>query len=101
MDGSNNVQHRRGGRTQYSAFSKFGQIFQVNVSVEVIHADGNLFDATCLAVVACLLTTQRPEISVDGDKIIALSTYERMPIPLQVNHVLSPPPLDSNRPVTS
>ncbi|GAV07643.1 hypothetical protein RvY_17458 [Ramazzottius varieornatus] len=62
-------------------------VFQVHLSLDIIQADGNLFDATCLAAVASLLVAQRPEISVEGDKIVALSMYERTPIALQVNHI--------------
>ncbi|XP_055332243.1 exosome complex component RRP45-like [Paramacrobiotus metropolitanus] len=62
-------------------------VFQVHISIDVIHADGNLFDATCMAAVACLLNTQRPEIIVEGNQILALSTFDKTPIPLQINHI--------------
>lgn len=61
--------------------------WQVRVDVHFLHHDGGLVDASCIAVVAALQHFRRPDVSVDGEKVIIHTLTERVPVPLSILHV--------------
>jgi exosome complex component RRP42 len=55
-------------------------VYSVFVDVNILNADGNLFDATSYAVVSALLTAKMPRFVLDGD--VVKDTGERVPLPV-------------------
>ena len=55
-------------------------VYSVFVDVNILNADGNLFDATSYAVVSALLTAKMPKFVLEGD--VAKDTGERVPLPV-------------------
>jgi len=55
-------------------------VYSVFVDVNILNADGNLFDATSYAVVSALLTAKMPKFVLDGD--VVKDTGERVPLPV-------------------
>jgi exosome complex component RRP42 len=55
-------------------------VYSVFVDVNILNADGNLFDATSYAVVAALLTAKMPRFVLEGD--VVKDTGERVPLPV-------------------
>jgi exosome complex component RRP42 len=48
--------------------------------VNILNADGNLFDATSYSVVSALLTAKMPKFVLEGD--VVKDTGERVPLPV-------------------
>ncbi|KAH8153069.1 uncharacterized protein LAJ45_02656 [Morchella importuna] len=59
----------------------------VRVDVHFLHHDGGLIDASCIAAVAALQHYRRPDVSVDGEKVIIHTLTERVPVPLSILHI--------------
>jgi exosome complex component RRP42 len=55
-------------------------VYAVFVDVNILNADGNLFDATSYAVVSALLTAKMPKFVLEGD--VVKDTGERVPLPV-------------------
>ena len=55
-------------------------VYSVFVDVNILNADGNLFDATSYAVVSALLTAKMPKFVIEGD--VVKDTGERVPLPV-------------------
>jgi exosome complex component RRP42 len=55
-------------------------VYSVFCDVNILNADGNLFDATSYAVVAALLTAKMPKFVLEGD--VVKDTGERVPLPV-------------------
>jgi exosome complex component RRP42 len=55
-------------------------VYSVFVDVNILNADGNLFDATSYAVVSALLTAKMPKFVLEGD--VVKDTGERVPLPV-------------------
>jgi exosome complex component RRP42 len=55
-------------------------VYSVFVDVNILNADGNLFDATSYAVVSALLTSKMPKFVMDGDTV--KDTGERPQLPV-------------------
>ncbi|OAA67993.1 exosome subunit rrp45 [Niveomyces insectorum RCEF 264] len=60
--------------------------WSVRVDVHVLAHDGNLVDASCLAVVAALRHFRKPETSVEGGLLTVYTPAEREPVPLSWLH---------------
>ena len=60
--------------------------FHVRADLHVLDHDGNLVDASCLAVVAALLHFRRPDFEVHGEDVTVFSEREREPIKLSMQH---------------
>jgi exosome complex component RRP42 len=56
-------------------------VYAIFADVNVLNADGNLFDATSYAVVASLLTAKMPRFVMDGDNV--KNTGEWNPVPVE------------------
>ena len=52
----------------------------------MLNADGNLIDASCLAILAALQHFRRPDVSVDGEDVTIYTIEEREPVPLSIMH---------------
>ena len=60
--------------------------FSVRADVHILDHDGNLMDASCLALVAALLHFRRPDVEVHGEDVTVFSTSERDPVKLSMHH---------------
>ncbi|GAB1320435.1 3'-5'-exoribonuclease [Madurella fahalii] len=60
--------------------------WSVRVDVHVLSHDGNLIDASCLAVVASLRHFRKPDTSMEGGVLTVYTPAEREPVPLSWLH---------------
>lgn len=60
--------------------------WSVRADVHVLDFDGGLIDACCMATMAALYHFRRPEVSVDGERVIIHTMAERVPVPLSILH---------------
>nr|POE66211.1 exosome complex component rrp45 [Quercus suber] len=60
--------------------------FHIRADIHVLDHDGNLIDASCLAVVAALLHFRRPDYEARGEEVIVYSAREREPVKLAMQH---------------
>ncbi|KAG7290643.1 hypothetical protein NEMBOFW57_000646 [Staphylotrichum longicolle] len=60
--------------------------WSVRVDVHVLSHDGNLIDASCLAVVAALRHFRKPDTSMEGGVLTVYTPAEREPVPLSWLH---------------
>lgn len=60
--------------------------FHLRASLHVLDHDGNLVDASCLALIAALLHFRRPDIEVHGEDVKIFSPEEREPARLTIQH---------------
>ncbi|KAJ3561259.1 hypothetical protein NPX13_g9017 [Xylaria arbuscula] len=60
--------------------------WSVRVDLHVLSHDGNLIDASCLAVVAALRHFRKPDTSMEGDTVTIYTPAEREPVPLSWLH---------------
>ncbi|EMR11794.1 hypothetical protein PNEG_00220 [Pneumocystis murina B123] len=61
--------------------------WSIRADVHYLNHDGNLVDATCIAVVAALLHFRKPVVTVKGEEIIIHPIEERVPVPLILTHI--------------
>ena len=54
--------------------------------MHILDRDGNLVDASCLALIASLLHFRRPDIEVKGEEVTIFSPDEREPVALTIQH---------------
>jgi len=54
--------------------------------VHVLSSDGNLIDASCIAVIAALQHFRKPYVSVEGEAATIYTLAEREPVPLSLLH---------------
>jgi exosome complex component RRP45 len=60
--------------------------FALRADVHVLDHDGNIVDASCLALVAALLHFQRPDVEVKGEDVTVFGLREREPVRLSMQH---------------
>lgn len=60
--------------------------WSVRVDVHAESHDGNLIDASCLAVVAALRHFRKPDTSIEGETVTVYTPAEREPVPLSWLH---------------
>jgi len=60
--------------------------FAIRADVHVLAHDGNLLDASCIALVAALQHFRRPDFTVEGEKVTVYSIREREPVKLSMLH---------------
>lgn len=63
------------------------KVWSVRIDIKIINDEGNALDCSCIAAVCALLHFKRPDVSVEGDKVIVHSMAESNPIPLSVHHI--------------
>lgn len=62
------------------------QCWSVRADLHVLDHDGNLTDASCIAVVAALQHFRKPDVSVEGEVVTVYTLAEREPVPLSLLH---------------
>lgn len=79
---------RRSGALDTESLCLVGgrKCWSVRVDVHVLSHDGNLVDASCLAVVAALRSFRRPDTSIEGGVLTVYTPAEREPVPLSWLH---------------
>lgn len=60
--------------------------WSIRVDLHVLSHDGNLIDASCLAVVAALRHFRKPDTSIEGEVLTVYTPAEREPVPLSWLH---------------
>ncbi|KLU89371.1 exosome complex exonuclease RRP45 [Magnaporthiopsis poae ATCC 64411] len=60
--------------------------WSVRVDLHVLSHDGNLVDASCLAVVTALRHFRKPDTSIEGEALTVYTPAEREPVPLSWLH---------------
>ncbi|KAI5928404.1 ribosomal protein S5 domain 2-type protein [Camillea tinctor] len=60
--------------------------WSIRVDLHVLSHDGNLIDASCLAVVAALRHFRKPDTSIEGETLTIYTPAEREPVPLSWLH---------------
>ncbi|KAI0166108.1 ribosomal protein S5 domain 2-type protein [Xylariaceae sp. FL1272] len=60
--------------------------WSVRVDLHVLSHDGNLIDASCIAVVAALRHFRKLDVSTEGDNVTVYTPAEREPVPLSWLH---------------
>jgi exosome complex component RRP45 len=63
------------------------KVWQVRCDVRVLDDGGNALDCVSIAAAAALLHARRPDLTVDGHRVIVHSADERAPVPLSIHHV--------------
>ncbi|KAI4599726.1 hypothetical protein KJ359_001462 [Pestalotiopsis sp. 9143b] len=62
------------------------KVWSIRVDLHVLSHDGNLIDASCLAVVAALRHFRKPDTSIEGEVLTVYTPAEREPVPLSWLH---------------
>jgi exosome complex component RRP45 len=62
------------------------KVWSIRADVHVLSHDGNLVDASCLAVLAALRHFRRPDTSTEGEEVVVYTPAERTPVPLSILH---------------
>ncbi|QDS74714.1 hypothetical protein FKW77_000676 [Venturia effusa] len=60
--------------------------FALRADIHILDHDGNLIDASCVALVAALQHFRRPDVHVEGEKVTVFAYREREPVPLSMLH---------------
>ncbi|KAH9884617.1 ribosomal protein S5 domain 2-type protein [Xylariomycetidae sp. FL2044] len=60
--------------------------WSIRVDLHVLSHDGNLIDASCIAVVAALRHFRKPDTSIEGEILTVYTPAEREPVPLSWLH---------------
>ena len=60
--------------------------FALRADVHVLDHDGNIVDASCLALIAALLHFRRPDVEVKGEDVTVFGLREREPVRLSMQH---------------
>ena len=61
--------------------------FHLRADIHVLDQDGNLVDASCLALIAALLHFRRPDVEVKGEDVTVFDIREREPVRLTIQHL--------------
>jgi exosome complex component RRP45 len=62
------------------------KVWSIRADVHVLSSDGNLIDASCIAVIAALQHFRKPYVSVEGETVTVYTLAEREPITLSLLH---------------
>ncbi|KAN0095373.1 exosome complex endonuclease 2/ribosomal RNA processing protein-like protein [Hyaloscypha variabilis] len=60
--------------------------WSIRADVHVLSHDGNLVDASCIAVIAALQHFRKPDTSTEGEQVTVYTVREREPVPLSLLH---------------
>lgn len=63
------------------------KVWSVRADVHVLSLDGNLIDASCVAVIAALSHFRKPDTSIEGEAVTVYTMAEREPVPLSLLHL--------------
>ena len=62
------------------------KVWSIRADVHVLSHDGNLVDASCIAVLAALQHFKRNDTSIEGESVTVYTPAERAPVPLSILH---------------
>lgn len=62
------------------------QAWEVRVDIHVLNHDGNLVDAATLSALGALCHFKRPDVTLEGRRVIIHPLDERDPVPLTILH---------------
>jgi exosome complex component RRP45 len=62
------------------------KVWSIRVDVHILSHDGNLVDASCIAVIAALQHFRKPDTSIEGESVTVYTVREREPVPLSLLH---------------
>lgn len=60
--------------------------WSVRADVHILSHDGNLIDASCIAIIAALQHFRKPDTSTEGESVTIYTLAEREPVPLSLLH---------------
>jgi len=60
--------------------------FALRADIHILNHDGNLIDASCIALITALQHFRRPDVSIEGEKVTIYDIRDREPIPLSMLH---------------
>jgi len=60
--------------------------WSVRADVHILSHDGNLIDASCIAIIAALQHFKKPDTSTEGESVTIYTLAEREPVPLSLLH---------------
>jgi len=60
--------------------------FHLRADIHILDHDGNLVDASCIALSTALQHYRRPDVAIEGDQVKVFSPRERDPVPLTMLH---------------
>lgn len=60
--------------------------FAIRADIHVLSHDGNLVDASCVALIAALQHFRRPDVTVEGESVTVWDIREREPVKLSLLH---------------
>eukprot|EP01061_Rhynchopus_euleeides_P019492 TRINITY_DN32039_c0_g1_i2.p1 TRINITY_DN32039_c0_g1~~TRINITY_DN32039_c0_g1_i2.p1 ORF type:complete len:431 (+),score=166.47 TRINITY_DN32039_c0_g1_i2:78-1295(+) len=63
------------------------QVWSIRVDITVVDHDGNVTDACGIATLTALLHFRKPDVTIQGDRVIIHPETERESIPLNIQHV--------------
>lgn len=61
--------------------------FHLRADIHLLDHDGNLVDASCLALISALLHFRRPDVEVNGEDVTVFDIREREPVRLTLQHM--------------
>jgi exosome complex component RRP45 len=62
------------------------KVWSIRADVHVLSTDGNLVDASCIAVISALQHFRKPDTSIEGEVVTVYTPAEREPVPLSILH---------------
>ncbi|KAL8949168.1 MAG: hypothetical protein Q9222_004700 [Ikaeria aurantiellina] len=62
------------------------KVWSLTATCHVLSHDGNLLDASCIAILAALQHYRIPDTTVRGEEVVVHSLEERNPVPLAILH---------------
>ncbi|KAL3417332.1 3' exoribonuclease family protein [Phlyctema vagabunda] len=62
------------------------KVWSIRADVHILSHDGNLIDASCIAIIAALQHFRKPDTSTEGESVTVYTLAEREPVPLSLLH---------------
>ncbi|GAD93071.1 exosome complex endonuclease 2, putative [Paecilomyces variotii No. 5] len=80
------IRHSNALDTESLCIVKGVSCWNIRADVHVLDYDGNLIDASCIAVMAGLQHFRRPDAVVKDGQVVVYDIDERIPVPLNITH---------------
>lgn len=80
------IRHSNALDTESLCIVKGVSCWSIRADVHVLDYDGNLIDASCIAVMAGLQHFRRPDAVVKDGQVVVYDIDERVPVPLNITH---------------
>eukprot|EP01029_Cantina_marsupialis_P016352 TRINITY_DN3639_c0_g1_i1.p1 TRINITY_DN3639_c0_g1~~TRINITY_DN3639_c0_g1_i1.p1 ORF type:complete len:392 (+),score=115.18 TRINITY_DN3639_c0_g1_i1:55-1230(+) len=62
-------------------------VWEIRIDIHVLNNSGNVLDAAMLATSGSLIHFRKPDVTIEGDRVIVHPVDERTPVPLSVHHI--------------